>query len=405
MADGITRYEPIVGKKKVAEIRKKAKKLKDKHIVFINSTHDGGGVAEILNAIIPIFNRLGIKVGWRVLHAGSDFFQITKRFHNALQGDKINLSKRKKELYYSVNRRFSLYSHFDHDLVVVHDPQPLPLIDFYQKRQPWIFRLHIDASNPNKTVSNYLKQFIDKYDKVIVSKEQYINPKWTIPHHMIHPAIDPLSQKNKLITKGTIDKYLKKYEIPDKPIIAQVSRFDKWKDPLGVIDVFEQVRKRKNCQLILLGAMASDDPEGQWIFNKVLQKKDQSPYKNDIKLMVINSEILVNCVQRKADVIIQKSRKEGFGLTVSEALYKGTPVVSTRVGGIPDQVIHERSGFLHDPDDIDGMSKSILTLLKDERLRNRMGSVGKRFIKEHYLITRLLEDYLELFEDCFTRRV
>ncbi|RLG14121.1 MAG: glycosyl transferase family 1 [Candidatus Nanohalarchaeota archaeon] len=394
-------YEKVVGKETIEEIRSKAKKFSGKHIVCINSTYDGGGVAEILNSFVSLFNEVGIDFGWRILHGSPDFFMITKKFHNALQGDKIHLSKRKKEMYYAMNRRFSEFTHIKHDLVIVHDPQPLALIDFYKKKQPWIFRCHIDISNPNTVLWNYLKTFINKYDRFVISKEEY-KKELSIPQSIIAPTIDPLARKNMHVSQKTAEKFLVKFGIStDKPIISQISRFDKWKDPIGVLKVFEQVRKKVNCRLVLLGSLASDDPEGLTIFKKVEKRVEKSKHKNDIKIILVNNNFLVNCLQRESAVVIQKSLREGFGLVVAEALYKKTPVVASRVGGIPLQIIDGKTGFLHEPNDIKGFSNSIIKLLGDEKLRDEMGKAGKEHITKNFLITRLMLDWLDLFEMYF----
>ncbi|RLI99893.1 MAG: glycosyl transferase family 1 [Candidatus Aenigmatarchaeota archaeon] len=396
-------YRKIVGKAVMDEIYSKAEKFSDKHVVCISSTYQGGGVAELLNNLVFLFDEIGIDFGWRILHGSPDFFGITKKFHNALQGEKINLSDRKKELYCETNRRFSTFTHLcnqhtHHDLVIVHDPQPLPLINFYKKKQPWIFRLHIDVSHPNLEVWNYLKPFIEKYDSLVISKEEY-RKNLSIPQNIIYPAIDPLSQKNKFLSEKTVDRILGKYGINDnKPIISQVSRFDKWKDPIGVIKIFEYVRKRVNCQLVLLGSLATDDPEGQVLFKKVEKKAEKSKYKRDIKVILVENEALVNTLQRASSVVIQKSIREGFGLTVSEALFKGTPVVASKVGGIPLQVIDSENGYLHEPEDIKGFGDSVIKLLKDDALRAKFGSKGYLHVKDNFLITRLLLDWLNLFE-------
>jgi trehalose synthase len=393
-------YAEIAGEEAIKAIHEKAEKLSKKHIVCVSSTYQGGGVAEILHNLVVLMNEAGVKTGWRVLHGSPDFFTITKKFHNALQGEEINLTERKKQIYYETNRRFSVFTHIDHDLVMVHDPQPLPLIDFYKKEQPWIFRCHIDLSNPNAKVWNYLKPFIEKYDHFVVSNESYRKELKT-PQSVIYPAIDPLDRKNRPVTEKMIEKRLGKHGIErDKPIISQVSRFDKWKDPLGVVKVFEDVREKADCRLVLLGSLALDDPEGQSIFEQVRQEVEKSKYKKDITLILADNDFLVNCLQRASSVVIQKSLKEGFGLTITEALYKGTPVVASAVGGIPLQVVNGVNGFLHEPGDARCFSESVLKLLGDQKLREELGKNGKEHVKKNFLITRLMADWLDLFGKC-----
>jgi len=400
----LNRYKEFCGQEIIDLLYAKAQRLAGKRIVFISSTYQGGGVAEMLNSLIVLLNEIGVSVGWRILHGTSDFFTITKKFHNALQGEKINLSQRKKDIYYETNKRFALMTHINHDLVVVHDPQPLPLIDFYKKTQPWIFRCHIDLSQPNPSVWDYLKPFIEKYDRIIISKDEYLRDL-KIPHTILYPAIDPLATKNHYLTDSVATRILKKHQInTEKPIIAQISRFDKWKDPIGVIKIFEKVRQKANCSLILLGSLAADDPEGKIIYGKVLNQAKKSKFNRDIRILLIESDILVNCVQRKAAVVIQKSFKEGFGLVVAEALFKGTPVVASNVGGIPFQITNDFNGYLLDPNDLQGFSDKILLLLSDDSLRKKLGADGAAHVKNNFLITRLLADYLNIFEQYLLNR-
>ena len=404
--NNLSSYAKIVGKREIDEIQAEAKKLSGKHITCVNSTYQGGGVAEILNSLVPLFDQVGVDFGWRILHGTPDFFTITKKFHNGLQGDSINLSQRKKDIYFETNRRFSTFTHLEnHDLVIIHDPQPLPLISFYKKTQPWIFRCHIDISNPNKEVWDYLKGFIQKYDHFVVSLPEYKKDDLNMPQSVIHPAIDPVTAKNKPVSETKITKYLGKFGIDrKKPIISQVSRFDPWKDPIGVVKVFERVRKTIDCQLVLLGQFATDDPEGHKILLSLQKKVDKSPFKHDIKLVVVDNAFLVNCLQRASSVVMQKSLKEGFGLTVAEALYKGTPVVASKVGGIPLQVLDGVNGFLHSPYDVKGFSDSVVKLLRNEKLRETLGKAGKEHVKKNFLITRLLLDWLYLMNKVLAER-
>ena len=390
-------YRNIVGDEVISKIYKSATSLSRKHVVHISSTFQGGGVAEMLNSLIPLLNDVWIDTGWRILHGTPDFFTITKKFHNALQGDKINLSLMKKRLYSECNESFAIFNHLDHDCVIVHDPQPLPLIKFYKKRQPWIWRCHIDVSYPNERIWEYLKTFILRYDVVIFSDEKYKKKDLPIPQRVIRPSIDPLSVKNKEISDETITKYLKKFRVPtDKPIIAQISRFDKWKDAEGVTNVFEHVKEKVDCRLILCGAMATDDPEGQRIYERLIRKANNT---SDVKIVIGENQVFVNALQRASSVIIQKSLKEGFALTVTEALWKGKPVVASNVGGLPAQIIDGETGFLVDPYDIEGCAERVITLLKDRRLANDMGQKGKEWVKKNFLITRHLLDYINLLSE------
>jgi trehalose synthase len=395
----LKQYKKIVGEEAIDDLFAKAEKLSGKHILSINSTYMEGGITEILNTVIPLFNKIGIKMGWRTIHGTRDFFMTSKKFHDALEGvKKINFSKNKRDLYYATNKRFSTYTHIDHDLVITHDAQPLPLIDFYKKEQPWVFRFHADVSSPEPEVWNYLKGFLEKYDHMVVSNESYLRNDLSISQSVIPPAIDPLSIKNKFVTEKTIHRYLTKYGIStEKPLISQMARFNKLKDQTGLIRVFNKVRKKVDCQLVLLGFLALDNVEGQKTFSRVGKMAAKSKYKDDIKPILVNSEILVNCLQRASAVSVLKSFKEGFGLVVAESLYKGTPVVASDVGGIPLQVIDGVTGFLHKPTDLQGFCDSIVKLLKDEKLRNALGKNGQEHVKKHFLITRLMSDWLDLF--------
>ncbi len=393
-------YLSIVGEETLQSLREKIERIKDKHIVFINSTYQGGGVAEMLNSLIPLFNISGLKVGWRIVHGSRDFFTITKKIHNGLQGKEVELSDYEKRIYYETNRRYSLFTHLDHDLVVVHDPQPLAMIKFYEKKQPWIWRMHIDLSNPNRAIWNYVKEFVTHYDEVVISNKSYSIKDFPKPQRIIYPAIDPLSLKNKELSNAEVSSILSKYEIRmDKPIISQVSRFDIWKDPLGVIEVFEEVRKDVDCQLILLGSMASDDPEGFKVLEQVEKRASQSKFREDIHILNVSSDLLVNAVQRGSTVVIQKSKREGFGLVISEALYKRTPVVASNIGGIPLQIKNGYNGFLHDPKDIQGFAKDLIKIIRDKELRDELGNNGREFVVKNFLITRLMSDWLDLFHN------
>ncbi len=394
-------YEKLAGMDALGEIYELADILKDKHILCINSTSQGGGVAEILKSTVFMINTLGIRMGWRTLHGSSDFFTVTKNMHNALQGDRKKILKEDKDLYYSTNKRFSVFTHIDHDMVIIHDPQPLPLIDFYRKTQPWIFRCHVDLSRPYMPVWNYLKKFIVKYDHFVVSKEDY-KKRLRMNQSVIYPAIDPFTSKNRKLSPKTIAKNLRSSGIEtDVPIITQISRFDKWKDPLGVIRVFEKVREKIDCQLVLSGSFSIDDPEGQRIFERAERKAHESRHADNIKLLLNTTDTMVNALQTASDVVIQKSLREGFGLVVSEALFKGTPVVASGVGGIPFQVLDGINGYVRDPGDTDGFVGCVLKLLREENLRADMGRRAREHITNNFLVTRLISDWLVLMKNHF----
>jgi trehalose synthase len=393
----LDKYRDIVGDEIIEQIYTEASSLSEKTVVHINSTYQGGGVAEILNSLIILMNDVGIKTDWRVLHGDLDFFTITKKFHNALQGEKINLSGKKKEIFYINNVNNAIFTHINQDFVIVHDPQPLPIISCYTKKQPWIWRCHIDISNPMQTIWEYLKMFILKYDAMIVSmdgfKERDISAR-VMPQYVIRPSINPLNLKNEEISSATIAKYLSKYGIDqDIPIISQISRFDKWKDPKGMVKIFKLVKKKVACQLVLVGSLATDDPEGQGIFENLEKIVENEP---DIHLLINASDIVINSLQRASSVVIQKSLKEGFAITISEALWKGTPVVASNVGGIPSQVVDGRNGYLLDPLDYSGFAEKIVYLMKNPDIAKQMGQYGRNHVRTNFVITRHLLDYIRL---------
>ena len=395
----LDKYRNIVGDETIEKIFDEASSLSEKTVVHINSTYQGGGVAEILNSLIILMNDVGIKTDWRILHGDLDFFTITKKFHNALQSEKINLSNKKKEIYYINNVNNAIFTHINHDFVIVHDPQPLPIITCYKKKQPWVWRCHIDISDPMKGLWDYLKMFILKYDAMIVSMDKFREkeiPERIMPQYIIRPSVDPLTIKNKKITDSTISRYLSKSGLDqDKPIICQVSRFDKWKDPEGMVKIFRLIKEKVDCQLVLVGSMATDDPEGQDIFEN-LEKTIIN--EKDVHLIINASDIAINALQRASSVVIQKSLKEGFAITVSEALWKGTPVVASNVGGIPSQVIDGKNGYLLDPKDYRGFAEKITWLIENPDIAKEMGQYGKEHVKNNFLITRHLLDYIQLLK-------
>jgi trehalose synthase len=388
-------FRYIVPDEKLAEIYARARGLYGKHIVHLNATYQGGGVAEVLYSLVMLMNDVGIDTGWRILHGSQEFFEITKSFHNALQGAKLNLSERKKSVYLQVNDNFARFTHLYHDCVIVHDPQPLSLIRSYRKNQPWIWRCHIDLTDPHKELWDFLKGFVLKYDQVVFSSEKYFKQDLPVDQRLMFPAINPLSPKNRDISEKTIMEHITSVAIPtDKPIITQVSRLDPWKDPEGVIDVFKLVKEQVDCRLVFCYNVASDDPEGLRMYEKISKKAKSLTKSGDIVFVVGNNETLVNAVQRFSSVIIQKSTREGFCLAVTEALWKEKPVVASNVGGIPVQIEDGKNGFLLEPKDTEGFADRIIHLLKNPKEREIMGHHAKNTVREKFLIIRLLSDYL-----------
>ncbi|MFP4384178.1 MAG: glycosyltransferase, partial [Spirochaetia bacterium] len=326
-----------------------------------------------------------------------NFYEITKKIHNAMQGNPEGLSDFEQRFYLDVNKDFSIYSHFDHDFIIIHDPQPLPLIRYFKKTQPWIWRCHIDITAPNKTVWSFLKRYMLRYDVIVVSSKKYLKPDLPVEQRIIHPAIDPLSMKNKELSRSEIFKYIKAEQIPtDKPIITQVSRMDPWKDPEGVLEVFEQVKKKVDCRLLFCYNLASDDPEGMQVFERVYEKAKEHHENGDVIFVVGNNALLVNAIQRHSAVIIQKSLKEGFCLTVTEAMWKGKPVVASTAGGIPEQITSGDNGYLVEPEDITGCADRVVELLKNPGLQEEMGTKAKETVRKKFLTTRLMLDYIDL---------
>lgn len=389
-------YEPYIGSQAVERIYKKASRLRDIHVTHINSTYYGGGVAELLFSKTLLMNSLGIKTGWRTIQGTPDFFSITKKMHNALQGADINLTKLKMEIYEEVVFENAVRNHLDHDIVVVHDPQPLPMIRHYRKRGPWIWRCHVDLSAPHRETLNYLIPFIRSYDAVVLSLREYRQKGLGTPQVFFLPAIDPFTIKNKELTDSEVQERLKHYDIPtDLPIVAQISRFDRWKDPEGVIEAFKIARKEVKATLVLLGNVATDDPEGPEIFESLLKKREER-----IIILSVQDTALVNAIQRRAAVVLQKSIREGFGLTVTEAMWKGVPVIGGNVGGIRYQIRNGVNGYL--VNSIEEAASRIVQLLKDPKLRERMGKKAKETVRGKFLMTRLVEQYLDLFNSFET---
>src|SRR2546425_3371047 len=384
-------YKPLIGAKNVARIRKKAAAFQGLRVVNFNSTYYGGGVAEMLSSLTLLMNSLGLHAEWRVIQGTSDFFSITKKMHNALQGAEIDLSGIKKEIYEQVIYENSVRNFLEHDFVIVHDPQPLPLIEHYEKRCPWIWRCHIDLSRPEAEMWKYLRRWIDNYDAVIVSCPEYKH-EMKPPKRVFMPAINPFNIKNRELSDKEIDERLAHYKIPtDLPLVVQISRFDPWKDPEGVVKAFKLARKEVEATLVLLGNFATDDPEGSKIFESLRACQEE-------RILILtkgDDSALVNALQTRAAVVLQKSLREGFGLTVSEAMWKKRAVIGGDVGGIRYQIENGVNGFL--VSSVEEAADRIVRLLKDEKLREEIGCRARETVREKFLLTRYVEQYLDLF--------
>ncbi len=388
----IEAYIPIVGESVVDDLRLLAEKLRGRTVQHINSTAVGGGVAEILNRMVPLLNELGVTTKWDVIKGGAQFYEVTKKFHNVLHGRDEEITGRDFDVFLETSRKNIEEMDIGGDIVFVHDPQPIALI---QKKNgnKWIWRCHVDVSHPHAEVWRFLNGYITGYDAAVFSAPAFAQ-ELPIRQFLIAPSIDPLSDKNKELPPETIEEVLRKYGIaPDKPIITQISRFDRLKDPVGVIEAYRLVKRYNDCQLVLAGGGATDDPEGIKVLEEV---KDMAQNDPDIHILLLpQNDIEVNALQRASTVIVQKSIKEGFGLTVSEALWKAKPVVVSNVGGIPLQVTHKFSGLLCNS--IEGAAFAVKQLLNSPGYAQKLGENGREHIRRNFLLTRHLKEYMLLF--------
>ncbi len=370
-----------------------SERLKGKTLLHVNSTRLGGGVAEMLHRLVPLFRDLGIDTGWDVIEGSPEFYQVTKGFHNALQGQLQVMTMEMYNAYLKTNRKNGRKMDLNADMVVIHDPQPAPLIYKKKKQSKWLWRCHIDVSRPQRNVWNFLKDYVSKYDGAIFSLPDFAK-RLNIPQYLVYPSIDPLSDKNKDLSKKKILGVLAKYNIPsDKPMILQVSRFDRFKDPLGVIEAYKMVKKFNDCCLVLAGGSAADDPEGAQVLNDV---KSAAEVDKDIFILDLppDANIEINALQRAATVVMQKSLREGFGLTVAEAMWKGKPVIGGFVGGITVQIVYGQTGFT--VNSVEGCAYRIRYLLNNSEFARQMGENAKEFTRRNFLITRHIIDYLSL---------
>jgi len=391
---GIERYESIAGKATIDELFLLARQIEGLSIQNINSTSVGGGVAEILTRMLPLMKELGVNMRWDVIRGDEKFFVITKKFHNGLHGIPVEITDDEYDHFIRVNRENAAELSFG-DVVFVHDPQPVALIE---KRTDlgryWIWRCHIDFSRPDRKIWKFLHRYVSMYDAAVFSAPAFVRTL-PIPQVLISPSIDPLSEKNMELPETVIDSVFNKYGIDrSRPVVTQISRFDYLKYPVGVIRAYRAAKKRVDIQLVLAGGGATDDPEGPAVMEKVHEEAANDP---DIFVLLLppSSDIEINALQRGSTIILQKSLREGFGLTVSEALWKGKPTIAGAVGGIPLQITHKYSGIL--TYSIDGTARWIKQLINEPEYAMKLGQNGREHIRNNFLITRHIKDYLLLF--------
>ncbi|HJX24019.1 MAG TPA: glycosyltransferase [Candidatus Bathyarchaeia archaeon] len=391
-------FSQVVGQQEIDSIRTLAEGLRGMSITEVNSTSYGGGVAEILRSMVPLIRDAGLDVRWEVIEGSFEFFSVTKKIHNALQGMNVELTDDERRIYLEYNKMNSERMQLDTDFVVVEDTQPTPMIDFHRTRRgKWVWRCHVDLSTPSIAVWNFLDEYINRYDAAVFSSEKYVIPTLKLPKvSIIPPSINPLSDKNREIPEDLVLKILERHGVKqDKPIITQVGRFDPWKDTTGAIDVYRMIKKEfPQVQLLLVASMANDDPEGWLYFEKTARHAGDDGDIHILTDLIGVKDLEVNAFQRASDVILQMSTREGFGLTVSEGLWKGVPVVGRNVGGIPLQVINGSTGFLVDT--TSEAAEKTIYLLKNQEEAKKMGENGKEHVFRNFLITRLLRDHLRL---------
>lgn len=393
-------YKGVISDSLFDEISDLAKKLKNIRVCHVNATSYGGGVAEILMKEIPLAHSLDLKFDWKNITAEPAFFDVTKKIHNALQGDPLTISEKEWQTYSACNiDQIKRINPKDYDIFFIHDPQPAEIINCIGKNDAkWVWRCHIDTSEPNQKVAGYFLKFLHMYDASIFTMKDYILKGMTEEIFIIPPAIDALSDKNKFMSHDEAKKIIERFGVDtSRPIVTQVSRFDPWKDPIGVVEAYKIAEKKiPGSQLVMIGSMADDDPEGQQIFNEV--KKHANGDKNIFLLSNQDgiNDIEVNAFQTYSDAIIQKSTKEGFGLTVSEALWKETPVIGGNVGGIPTQIEDGKTGFL--VNSIEQCAEKMVYLLQNKEEAREMGKRGREVVRQKFLLPRLLRDELKVIE-------
>ena len=391
----LEQYEPLIGAATTERILRKAERVRTMKIAHVSSTFYGGGVTEILTPLTLMMNATGIETDWHLIQGTPGFFASTKKLHNALQGQNIELSEAEAAVYEEVVFENALRLHLDDcDAVIVHDPQPLPLIRHFPERDmPWFWQCHVDLSSPYPATWAELREYVEQYDFAVFSLPEYAQ-KLAVPQQFVTPAIDPFSAKNAELSDQEIRECLRYHRIPtDRPLVTQISRYDRWKDPVGVIEAVRKARQQVDCTLVLLGNNASDDPESHVVLETIKSSIDKG-----VIVLTVDDPLLVNALQRHSAVVLQKSIREGFGLTVAEAMWKGAAVIGGNVGGIRHQIVDGENGFL--VSSVDQAAERIVQLLRDRDLRRRLGDRARETVREKFLMSRLLEDWLDLLAGC-----
>ncbi len=394
----LRRYRGVVGAEAIEELVRLAERLRSVRVCHINSTPFGGGVAELLTSLVPLVRSLGLQMEWRVIHGHSEFFALTKGLHNALQGGHFELTRPQREAFLAHNLESARLLPDAYDVCIVHDPQPLALRHFRSNgRTRWIWRCHVDSSTPNPGIWAFLKPYVEEYDAVVFTMDRFVPPDLRLSDvELFPPAIDPLSTKNMPLDEALVRAVISDARVDARrPLLLQVSRFDPWKDPHGVIEAYRLVKEHlPDVQLALIGAMAGDDPQGWEIFDAISREatRDSDLHVGTNLSGIGNLE--VNAFQRAATIVIQKSIKEGFGLVVSEALWKGTPVVAGHAGGIPLQMTGELARYL--VESVAECAQTVERLLQNGEERKRLGAIGHEQVRAHFLMPRLIRDELAL---------
>lgn len=391
-------YRSVIGSDALDELRALAVPLRGARVLQINATPYGGGVSELLRSLVPLERDLGLVADWKIISGDDQFFDVTKRLHNGLQGARVDISPADRDRYVAANRTHAQQLEEEYDVVIVHDPQPAALLGLHGKGAArWIWRCHVDTGSPHPETWQFLRPYLDGYDAAVFTMANFVPPDLPIElRAIIPPAIDPLSPKNMDLDDRLVDRVLGWIGMdPELPLVTQVSRFDPWKDPLGVIAAYRLARRAvPDLQLALVGSMALDDPEGWTIYREIEQARRGDPLIHVFTNLTGVGNLEVNAFQRRSRVVIQKSRREGFGLVVAEALWKRTPVVAGRVGGIPLQMPDHTGGFL--VDSVDECGQRLVELLRDPVLAASLGEQGQEHVRQHFLLSRLLADELRL---------